>query len=306
MPRRIQSFLEELALHPISLALPSRLRPKATLSNDLRDLTNNTAGSMVKEVVDLIWSSCENHPPQVVWALAFQLASGLPPSQKKRIPPEIEDIISLLNSHWKDKFCGGSLAALKERILKHEMETCDQGFKYYAKLIPIIQSSGMGKSRLIDEIGKSHLCITVTLRENGESGYPPGDPEITKFLKEPLHAPEDVLLAHSYMLALLDSIFGFLMDWIEGHAGNSDEQTLAKQWYDLMAPKPILQYPSDHRDLSTVIAATRSVARKDFCEKVVEGAHKTLRELQKDDQWTMFFKNYHEVFPRALYGRKIY
>ena len=294
------------------MALPSRLRPKATLADDLRDLTNDITGSRVKELVDLIWSSYQKHPPQVIWALAFQIASG-PPSpqktpqktpQKKRIPHEIEDVISLLNSHWKDKFCGGSLAALKEQILRHEMRAQDQKFSYYAKLIPIIQSSGMGKSRLIDEIGKSHLCITVTLRENGESGYPPGDPEITKFLKEPLQAPEDVLLAHSYALALLDSIFVFLMDWTEVHANISDEQTLAKQWYDLMAPEGILRYTSDYRDLSTVIAATRSDARKNFCEKVVQGARKTLRELQKDDQWTMFFKAKNEVCPLAHCSRK--
>jgi hypothetical protein len=47
----------------------------------------------------------------------------------------------------------------------------------------IVQSSGTGKSRLVDELGGDAFSISFTLRENGASGYPPGDPEVVKFLK---------------------------------------------------------------------------------------------------------------------------
>jgi hypothetical protein len=33
--------------------------------------------------------------------------------------------------------------------------------------MPIVQSSGTGKSKLIDELGKTYLAISFTLRENG-------------------------------------------------------------------------------------------------------------------------------------------
>ena len=52
----------------------------------------------------------------------------------------------------------------------------------YAKTMPIIQSSGTGKSRLLDEISKEFLTMSFVLRHPAEDGYPPGDPEITKIL----------------------------------------------------------------------------------------------------------------------------
>ena len=91
--------------------------------------------------------------------------------------------------------------AMKEMIYRNEV--LKQG-PYYAKLISIIQSSGTSKSRLIDEISKSHLYIIVILHENRESEYLSGEPEITKFLKEPLRAPKNILIVHTYILAFLD------------------------------------------------------------------------------------------------------
>lgn len=39
----------------------------------------------------------------------------------------------------------------------------------YARMLAIVQSSGMGKSRMIDQLSKSHFVIPLNLRE-GESG----------------------------------------------------------------------------------------------------------------------------------------
>jgi hypothetical protein len=39
----------------------------------------------------------------------------------------------------------------------------------YARVLAIVQSSGMGKSRMIDELSKSHFVIPLNLRD-GESG----------------------------------------------------------------------------------------------------------------------------------------
>ena len=77
----------------------------------------------------------------------------------------------------------------------------------YAKTMPIIQSSGTGKSRLLDEISKEFLTISFILRRPMEDGYPPGDPEITTFLTDMLDmiASEARLNAvlHAHTVALL-------------------------------------------------------------------------------------------------------
>jgi hypothetical protein len=49
--------------------------------------------------------------------------------------------------------------------------------------MPIIQSSGAGKSQLMDEYAKTAVGINFTLRSGEQSGYPPGDVEITKCLQ---------------------------------------------------------------------------------------------------------------------------
>lgn len=35
----------------------------------------------------------------------------------------------------------------------------------YARLLPIVQSSGMGKSRMVDELSKEYLVIPFNLRD---------------------------------------------------------------------------------------------------------------------------------------------
>jgi hypothetical protein len=54
--------------------------------------------------------------------------------------------------------------------------------EYYSKSFDIIQSSGMGKSRLVREMGGTILTISFALRRRGETGFPPCDLEVYDFL----------------------------------------------------------------------------------------------------------------------------
>ncbi|KAI0253840.1 hypothetical protein BJV78DRAFT_1351441 [Lactifluus subvellereus] len=45
----------------------------------------------------------------------------------------------------------------------------------YTPLCPIVQSSGMGKSRLVDEFSKVHFLIPINLRKKHSQGLPPTD-----------------------------------------------------------------------------------------------------------------------------------
>jgi len=86
-----------------------------------------------------------------------------------------------LYDHWRDSYYGGSLNAFLKNIRRYQSEWPKKN--YYSKAVSIIQSSGTGKSRLVDEISKEFLTISFALRLEGETGYPPGDPEITKYLR---------------------------------------------------------------------------------------------------------------------------
>jgi hypothetical protein len=43
--------------------------------------------------------------------------------------------------------------------------------KLYARLLPLVQSSGMGKSRLIDELSKKYFVIPLNLREGNYGDF---------------------------------------------------------------------------------------------------------------------------------------
>lgn len=41
----------------------------------------------------------------------------------------------------------------------------------YARLLPIVQSSGMGKSRMIDELSKKYFLVPFNLRDVPEGKF---------------------------------------------------------------------------------------------------------------------------------------
>jgi hypothetical protein len=86
-----------------------------------------------------------------------------------------------LYDHWRDRYYGGSLEAFLANIHRYQSEW--PSTNYYCRAVSIVQSSGTGKSRLVDEIFKKFLGISFALRLEGENGYPPGDPEVTQFLR---------------------------------------------------------------------------------------------------------------------------
>jgi hypothetical protein len=99
--------------------------------------------------------------------------------------PEDDEIIRLgsvkdVHEAWERPYSGKTVDAFINTI--NAIERTFQIKKDYAKFIPIVQSSGVGKSRLIDQFSKRVPGISFTLRTPGQTGYPPGDPEITDYL----------------------------------------------------------------------------------------------------------------------------
>ena len=70
------------------------------------------------------------------------------------------DISASLFTHWSDSFYGRAVDALNELIECNETSASIDG-AYYSKYIPIIQSSGMGKSRLAAEAGREVFSISL-------------------------------------------------------------------------------------------------------------------------------------------------
>jgi len=73
----------------------------------------------------------------------------------------------LSNSPGSGSFQGGAAQALWNHISGHY--NC-QHSRVYAHYTAIVQSSGMGKSRTVDELGKTHFVIPINLRGSHSTG----------------------------------------------------------------------------------------------------------------------------------------
>jgi len=143
----------------------------------------------------------------------------------------------------------------------------------------------------MDGISKSHLTIFFTFRKNGESGFPPGDPEITRFVDKALswkngksHGSQEVMMAHSHALALVLGALRTLCKWRKRQSTKADTDVfpqgeVACQWYERMVPvyKDITISPTGL--LSDMISTTRSKEKIEFCHETIKKAEKILKSL---------------------------
>ncbi|KAF8336008.1 hypothetical protein F5887DRAFT_1063318 [Amanita rubescens] len=75
---------------------------------------------------------------------------------------------------WERPYEGEAAEALWTHIRDHYDPNSN---KIYAHFCSVIQSSGMGKSRTVDELGKEHFSIPINLRNARSTGYPAADHE---------------------------------------------------------------------------------------------------------------------------------
>ncbi|KAH9051513.1 hypothetical protein EDB87DRAFT_1541276, partial [Lactarius vividus] len=71
----------------------------------------------------------------------------------------------------------------------------------YAHYCSIVQSSGMGKSHLLDGFSKEHFLIPINLRPKDGKGYPPADEEVREFLTSNREYQDKNRSESSYMRA---------------------------------------------------------------------------------------------------------
>ena len=67
---------------------------------------------------------------------------------------------------WTDPFVGEAHKLLYDKISEVCTDTTIHQ-NIYARCLAVVQSSGMGKSRMIDELSKEHFVIPINLRTTG-------------------------------------------------------------------------------------------------------------------------------------------
>ncbi|PVF97950.1 hypothetical protein CPB86DRAFT_815119 [Serendipita vermifera] len=124
-----------------------------------------------------------------------------PPTEEKPSTPEEREQMEATYKGWRTEYVGENHHVLWE----HLMESCSvsEKEKVYAFCSSIVQSSGMGKSRLVAKLSEEHVVIPCCLRMV-DDGYPPADEDARDFLTERVEGGDVYSLrVQAFLMALL-------------------------------------------------------------------------------------------------------
>jgi len=114
---------------------------------------------------------------------------------------------------WAIKYVGDASVSLYEHLTSHPMDEDN-----YARYTSIVQSSGMGKSRTIDELSKTHLVVPMNLRQESK-GFPAADEAVRDWLLQANTKLEGFTRAGAFLCALFVTVLDYLRNIDERMAG---------------------------------------------------------------------------------------
>ncbi|KAL0960694.1 hypothetical protein HGRIS_005719 [Hohenbuehelia grisea] len=108
---------------------------------------------------------------------------------------------------WEEEYRGGGAVAfwdyIRYNFRPHRERYIDRAEgRVYAHYVVLFQSSGTGKSRLVDELSKTVFVIPMCLRDNS-CGFPPADLEVRKYLSN----QHDFDTTNSHCSAFMSCLF---------------------------------------------------------------------------------------------------
>ncbi|KAH8116501.1 hypothetical protein DFH11DRAFT_1215459 [Phellopilus nigrolimitatus] len=162
---------------------------------------------------------------------------------------------------WNREFVGTVDEALwvhiKECLYERSLN------KKYANLCPIIQSSGTGKSRAVDQLGRMHFILPICLRDPKTTGFPPADDSIRNFLT----GGDSKLQTEKHVEAFLSALFGETLQLLRDLYENDpdiDYWSMAGDFRRRMTEGQTMKHTNAFRTdfYSRVVDAARIIASK--------------------------------------------
>ncbi|KAH9082104.1 hypothetical protein EDB83DRAFT_613711 [Lactarius deliciosus] len=129
---------------------------------------------------------------------------------------------------WLSPFAGEQvLEALAEHIVEERRK---EGT--YAPFCSIVQSSGMGKSRLVDEFSKTNFLIPINLRRSGASGFPPPDDVVRDLLtqRDPVGKNKTFGRSLYFLVALFQRAASVITNDLKGASSRSERITQFREF----------------------------------------------------------------------------
>ncbi|KEP50058.1 putative G2/mitotic-specific cyclin cdc13 [Rhizoctonia solani 123E] len=181
----------------------------------------------------------------------------------------------------------GDLPALFKECLDEYAESAtgvEASKRAYNRSIPVIQSSGMGKSRLVEEMGKLVFTIPVNLRESQPSSvasYPPADDELREYFND-YKKKSDELVQVTYAI-LLTVLFDLVTPLAQEIGKRHTEIEGAKQWAEYLKEGQTAEEVGPRRNMlyaALVAKAKERLAKVKTEDRMVESDEKVKQTIQ--------------------------
>ncbi|KAF9486228.1 hypothetical protein BDN70DRAFT_988226 [Pholiota conissans] len=175
----------------------TRLHPPGT--NIDSESTSELMGTEIEDEINKypdIINICQEAIAKSNFKNTFQLRPFKTPKTPTRETPLIKSSCIANELSWQGLYKGDAADALWT-FLVNSMQPDGNAFHFdrtggriprddsYAHFAAIVRSSGMGKSRAVDEMAKTHFVIPINIRSPESSGYPPSDTNVQGFLCTP-------------------------------------------------------------------------------------------------------------------------
>ncbi|KAI5115847.1 hypothetical protein M0805_006261, partial [Coniferiporia weirii] len=128
---------------------------------------------------------------------------------------------------WEVDFVGEAHTQLLS-----EMRTAAKVISRYCTITQIVRSSGVGKSRTVDELAKCIFTIPICLRNPDETGYPRGDAPLWRFFENRISVNGAQRLCTC--IDLLSSIMRKISKKLQSEP--IDKNDFARGWYRRLKP----------------------------------------------------------------------
>lgn len=183
-------WIDELQVLFPDWQLPRRVWAKHQLFEsrilDTLGLSSSPFTPAEKQLIEVRFDDAESQAIDVMQYLTMLQEGKWYAAIWSLLPASSDDTMATFNTmdslrrHSTDEYLGSAIMGLSVRLSRDEATF--NSAKQYSKSLDIIQSGGMGKSRLVNEMGKTIFTMTFALRKPRETGFPPGDRDIFDFI----------------------------------------------------------------------------------------------------------------------------
>ncbi|KAF5341557.1 hypothetical protein D9757_014561 [Collybiopsis confluens] len=146
--------------------------------------------------------------------------------------PLYQASVRVTERSWDHSYIGQAYLALERHITEYRKNVDNS----YAPYCAIVQSTGTGKSRTVDEFSKYHFVVPLNLRKPSAEGFPPSDAQVYNFLaSDSVHglAKRDLdQQVEAFMIALFEKCNEVIKRAVGDHPGeNWLETSKAAIWF---------------------------------------------------------------------------